>query len=196
MQRKTRATGRSLKAQQSRPVRIQKGRWAGRLATEQRWERFVDQAREDIRRGRALGKPPRYLSDESSWKRHVYSFVLSNTADAASRYSLQAYAEELILGNLDRRLPRSPTFEANPFHWVLSALAADGTWKIDRRTVFRFGRQLLYARAHRVPVQLLIGFLYQAGTLSEVVRKAANGTVEIWRDEWVGLQDRNAAAGS
>lgn len=100
-------------------------------------------------------------------------------------YSLERYTEQLILSNPARRLPRAPAFALNPFHWAFSALSAGKSWELPRDKVFRFGRHLSYARQHHVPEEFLVGFLYQAGTPSEVEKKAGDGATEIWRDRWI-----------
>jgi hypothetical protein len=170
---------------QARPRSAAKVRWKGRIATEDRWVRFIEKTKAEIRVGNASNQLIRYFSEDSCWKRNVYTFVLHNTDNAASTYSLKRYTEELILGRVGGRLPNTPTFESNPFHWVLSALAADNAWEVKRSKVFRYGRHLLYAREHQVPEQFLIGFLYQAGTPSEVERKAGRHATEAWRDTWI-----------
>jgi hypothetical protein len=126
----------------------------------------------------------------------VYSFVLANTGTTAETHSLKRYSEELITGKAGKRVPRTPSFEANPLHWVLAALSAEGDWDLDRRNVFRFGRQLLYAKQHHVPVEFLVGFLHQSGSPNEIEKKVKEGATEPWRDRWVAARTPTLLNGS
>ena len=174
-----------------RTARVKKARqrrWPGWVATDERWERMIAKIDEEVRLGKQTKNPPRYLTVEACWKRNVYAFALANTQSEAESHSLHLYTEGLISGNPHRRLPRKPSFALNSFHWVITALAADGKWNINRQKVFRFGRHLLYAKQHRVPEEFLIGFLYQAGTPSAVEKKAGSGATEVWRDRWITAQ--------
>lgn len=170
-------------------------RWAGRHATEDRWDRFVDKAKEEQRLQLDYPTAVPYYSNDSVWKRNVYTFVLSNTKTPVEANNLRRYTEELIAGNVQRRLPRTPSFEANHFHWVFSALSAAKDWEIDRNKVFRFGRQLLYAERHHVPVEFLIGFLHQTGSPNHIEAKVKQGGTEIWRDAWIATLALSVAKG-
>ena len=78
------------------------------------------------------------------------------------------------------KVPRSPTFELNPFHWGLLVIAGDDpsaefVTRPDRRL---FGAQLLHAHRHDVPEALLIGFISQLGgamTIHQRVAKQRRG---------------------
>lgn len=181
------------RAPKSRP-RPQAGRasWPGRGSTEDRWANMISRAKDDIQLGKRNELCPRFLSMEACWQRAVYAFTLANIRSEADSYSLRRYAEEVILTKDGSRLPSSPTFEKNPFHWVLSALAASREWEIGRGSIFRSGRQLLYAKRHHVPEEFLVGFLHQAGTPTEVERKAGAEVSEIWRDKWIEKASRLA----
>lgn len=65
----------------------------------------------------------------------------------------------------------------NPFHYGLTALFGDdGILSRPDKSVF--ASQMVYAYRHRVPANLLVGFIYQCGSVSELRRKLKSGATE------------------
>lgn len=158
-------------------------RWAGYLATEGRW----DDLQVKLERGTQLRKAtpdlPPFDREASFLKREVYAFVLENFRTSIEEANLLRFLPEVI-ARAKRRPPHKPSVEANPFHWVFYALAAEGR-HLERWEISRFGRELLYAKRHSIPPELLIGFLYQTGTPDQIYRKAGGGGHEEWRATFI-----------
>lgn len=158
-----------------------------------RWETIVDAGRAELTAPGVNPKSP-YHSDQGRLMRAVYQFVLKNTRTKADSHSLERYCEFYVLNANGRRLSRKPTFEADPFHWVLRALEVKGGhWDLTRQDVHRWAKLLLYARKHHVPVEFLVGFLHQCGTRTTIVEREHAGKFEPWRDAWVNSFDVNSS---
>ena len=86
-----------------------------------------------------------------------------------------------------------PDFGSGPFFWLLSNVSTDKprryntAWPEDitRPMISRFDRQIRYAYRHKIPVELLIGFLFQCGKPDHVYRKENLGSVESWHSSRV-----------
>lgn len=119
---------------------------------------------------------------DAVFKREVYGFVCRYLDEGRAAHlsnTLEIYTWP--------RTPISPTFKENPFHLALSAARdmkrQDGVEAKQRWKISRFGRQLLYARRHRIPPELLTGFLHQVGSIIAVGKKADDPTkTEEWHD--------------
>lgn len=61
----------------------------------------------------------------------------------------------------------------NPFHWVLRALKRRGL-PIGDSEVRRIATELEYARRHRVPDELVVGFIDQTGAGRDIYRRVAD----------------------
>ena len=112
---------------------------------------------------------PFYRAD-SVLKRMVYAFVHEHRP--TKRYQ---HLESAIANDRDEWRGLRVPFKDNPFHWILFGLKDRivfyGKFEISKSDVTRFGRQLSYADRHEIAPALLIGFLFQTGTISEVCRK-------------------------
>lgn len=64
---------------------------------------------------------------------------------------------------LNGRVPRSPTYEDNKFHWGLLAIEGARNFLTPQQRRLYAG-QMLYAARHGVPEVHLIGFIYQLGS--------------------------------
>lgn len=123
---------------------------------------------------RNMQKLTPYEKPEAFLKREVYGLVC--------RY-LDAGTEGLLRRAIESEpadFPQSPSFSENPFHWVFQGLRGAESVTLKRYQVSRFGRQLLYARRHRVPPEFLIGFLFQCGSPDAIYKKAGADDVEPW----------------
>lgn len=122
---------------------------------------------------------PFYRAD-SVLKRMVYAFVQKHRP--TKRYQ---HLESAIANDRDEWRGLRVPFKDNPFHWILFGLKdhiviLDG-FEISKSDVTRFGRQLSYADRHEIAPELLIGFLFQTGTISEICRKQSSSeTRERW----------------
>ena len=134
--------------------------------------------RDEIKQQRLLrtihGMPP-FEHPDNYWKREIYGFICRHLDDQTGSY-LDFILNE---GDVPHRCPR---FSENPFHLALYITREELSDKDRRWKISRFGKQLVYARRHRVPVELLIGFLYQTGTPDQVCSKANHSEAfEPWR---------------
>jgi hypothetical protein len=144
---------------------------------EKRWDAFEDRLANEVNRRRACGKGlSPYDKPRSYLKREVYRHVLERLAEGRAKELQQCI--ELAR---DGYMPNSPTFGQNPFHWTLLGVQHVGVLKLEDYDVSRFGRQLAYAAIHRVPPQLLIGFLFQTGSPGQISKKFASGAREEWQ---------------
>jgi hypothetical protein len=117
---------------------------------------------------------------DSVLKRMVYAFVHEHRPTKSFEH-----LETAIANDRDEWRGLRVLFIDNPFHWVLFGLKGHieifGKFEISKSDVTRFGRQLSYADRHEVAPELLIGFLFQTGTVSEICQKQTNpATRERW----------------
>lgn len=107
---------------------------------------------------------------DSVLKRMVYAFVQEHRLTKPYQH-----LESAIANDRDEWRGLRVPFKDNPFHWILFGLKDRivfyGKFEISKSDVTRFGRQLSYADRHEIAPALLIGFLFQTGTISEVCRK-------------------------
>jgi hypothetical protein len=140
---------------------------------------------------RNQGKRTPYDERNSYLKREVYRFVCGYL-DAGTEHALRH-----VLEGEREDFPTSTTFRENPFHWAFFALrdpsAPDA---IEKFEVSRFGRQLLYARRHRIPPELLVGFIHQSGGPDAVYRKVGAGVLEEWASDYFQWLDAQRAQGT
>lgn len=124
------------------------------------------------------GTPP-YEQADNCWKREIYHFVCRHLDDGNGKY-LNSVIYEVDVP------PRAPRFKENPFHVALYATREKISDKDQRWKVSRYGKQLVYARRHRIPAELLVGFLLQAGTPDQVCGRANDpDAFEPWRAEFL-----------
>ena len=166
--------GRPVRSLASSSSRIRKFHSAQLAEISDDWDATVQQIGAGMasRDGRDRELPP-FDRAESYLKREIYSFVC--------RYLDEGRAGPLkvVLEN-EGDLPRDPSFESNPFHWALVAMHEQTGGVKVRWKISRYGRQLAYARRHRIPPELLVGFLLQTGTVDQVYRKAGTDALEPW----------------
>lgn len=131
-----------------------------------------DSLKEELRRVLPLSRYPTgkltpFERPEAILKRYVYRFVREHleAGDGAKLEYLLGYKR-----SAEQRAHRI-AFEANPFHWALSAIPSQLS-ELKRPALTKVGRQLLYAHRHDIDPDLLIGFLYQSGDPDEISRKA------------------------
>ena len=140
----------------------------------ERWDEFADSLAAAVsKRNAPAEKRPPFDTARGYLKREVYRYVcerLDNKADRALEWCVEKTRGD--------RLLRRPSFKDNPFHWVLFGLQNHPELNLKKGEVSRFGRQLLYAKIHKVPPELLIGFIYQTGSPALINRKLANGDRE------------------
>jgi hypothetical protein len=84
---------------------------------------------------------------------------------------------ERVIRQAGRGLTSKVRLDENPFHYGLLAMFVDDTI-LTRHDRSLFAHQMLYAYRHQVPPELLIGFIYQCGSSSELRRKVKAGVVE------------------
>ena len=121
-----------------------------------------------------------YDRADSILKRMVYKFVRQHRQSKGFKH-----IETAISNDRDSGRTMRIRFDDNPFHWVLFGLkncvGILGKFEIDKFSVSRFAKQLSYADRHDIEPELLIGFLLQTGTMSEVCEKADNSnSYEGW----------------
>jgi hypothetical protein len=144
-----------------------------------RWEEFEDQLVAEVsKRNVETEMRPPFDTARGYLKRELYRYVCERL-DQKAAVALEWCIEETREG----RLPRRPTFKQNPFHWALLGLQNRPELNLRKGEISRFGRQLLYARRHRVPAHFLIGFIYQTGSPALINRKLADDEREPWLPE-------------
>ncbi|WP_295526001.1 hypothetical protein [Novosphingobium sp. Chol11] len=149
------------------------------------WEAFVDRVRAAIQvsiNPSPAEKVAPYDEPSSVLKRMVYEFVRDHKRKVKSIHVETAIekfreAQEKLKSLEKQRLLRTAQkeFKSNSYYWILSGLSCAvyvGDFSIAKSNVTRFAKQLKYANRHKVPLEYLIGFLYQCGAIDEVCRKA------------------------
>lgn len=151
----------------------------GRTGYEGIWGEFIDDVEQALGATALLpanvSKAP-YYSVPNVVKREVYRFVLHARAELnlnlledtidASRVAT-ANEQGKTLRTLKKDIKREPYF------WVLMGLYLDCPMaNLRKPDVTRFAQHLNYADRHDVPVEYLIGFLLQTGSLSDIYRRA------------------------
>ena len=141
-----------------------------------RWDEFEDNLAVEVgKRNVGLQKRPPFDTARGYLKREVYRYICERL-DQKAGVSLQWCIEEAREG----RLPRRPSFRDNPFHWALLGLQNRPELNLKKGEISRFGRQLLYARRHKVPAHFLVGFIYQTGSPTLINRRVADDEREPW----------------
>lgn len=152
----------------------------------------------------AKAMSPRY---RQSWERLLaaanQAFESGTAAKTApqdrpmSRFKTTVYEQVLLLVSQGRvnhirgfvlsgpYAPAKFDIKDNPFHWALFALSksAELDRKVTDKAVNEIGLQLLYASRHRVPPELLIGFIYQTQMTSSSKQKRVRDDPH-WREDW------------
>lgn len=122
----------------------------------------------------------------------VYKFVVDRILSNEIAYLETVIADERAKAG-PRLQPRLP-FETNIFHWALLGLQTPaqrslGHGLLTKGEVTRFGRQLNYAWRHRVPPDLLTGFIHQYCNAEKMTARNLDKTrTENWwiNDFWTG----------
>lgn len=141
---------------------------------EEQWDGFKDTALTKVQQSvsaSATVKLAPFDRADSVLKRLVYDFILKHRPTRG-----YGHIETAIVYDRDDGRALRIRFEDNPFHWVLFGLKdyvqVVGEFEILKSDVTRYGRQLNYADRHEIAPELLIGFLMQTGSISEVCRRA------------------------
>lgn len=177
--------GRGKPGARRRPVGMPKPKVPRRRHSpfEEEWEAFKDEVLSNIRASansvRGAKIAPFHRTD-SILKRMVYRFVIKYRHTNSYKHIEKAISDDRDSGRALRI-----SFEENPFHWILFGLKDHvsilGKFEITKTDITRFSAQLLYADRHKICEDLLIGFLLQSGTLTEVCRKAKDPDC---REDW------------
>jgi hypothetical protein len=150
------------------------------------WDEFSDRILAETQRLRNVRGLTPYDHPDSHLKREVYRFVCRYLDEGNTKQLNRILEANRVI------LPRFPTFRENPFHWALSVLRDPKSDNIKKYQVSRFGRQLIYAKRHKIPPELLIGFLYQSGGPDVVASKAADATkLEDWTSSYFNWLNDN-----
>jgi hypothetical protein len=110
-----------------------------------------------------------FLSAEGYFKRECYLLIRSSLRrDSKAIKTLSKY---------DWRYPPQPLYTDNPFYWGLLAIDPDHQFVTQRDLNF-LSQQLLHAHRHNVPVEYLVGFIYQCGSQSALRSKVRHNLRE------------------
>ena len=154
----------------SRPIQRLKG-----LANEvlERWEGGLEKIGNGV--GMREGDRSRDPGDRDTafLQREVYRLVNELMAP-----EYRGRLEDVLLYKLGHA-PRI-SFDKSPYFWALKAAKGDEGIELSDDQVIRYGQALGYAAKHRIPVELLPGFLHQVGGTRSIKRKLEAGSVEDW----------------
>lgn len=130
-----------------------------------------------------------YEKPDGTLQRLTYAFT-----SQYNKYSTRSLLKEFLDTRLDiadenadkpkysgRSHHNSYEFYDNPYDYALKAILAETTISISDSTRSRTGWALLYAERHEIDPDLLVGFIYQSGTLDSVAQKAK---LERTREAW------------
>lgn len=104
-------------------------------------------------------------------RREVYTLGLAITAEGTSGWSTAELVREMR-GSVSR-----PDKLGGVFHDLLMCVYEDDS-QVSRRERSNYAHELEYARRHKVPPELLCGFLLQSGGHGEVSKKLRDNYVE------------------
>ncbi len=173
------ATPGSSQSRLSQPARMKMRTESWLQIVREEWDTLVQQIKNQRLPRRNQPDLPPYEQEVNYWKREIYQFVCQHLDNETGKY-LDLILQEGVVPS------KSPRFKDNPFHLALYATKDQLAEKDQRWKVSRYGKQLVYARRHRVPAELLIGFLHQTGTPDQVCSKANHPeTFEPWRAEFL-----------
>ena len=163
----------------SKPASMKRRSESWQQIIREEWDTLVQQIKNQRLPRRNQPDLPPYEQEDNYWKREIYRFVCQHLDQEAGKYL------DLVLQEGEVP-PKGPRFKDNPFHLAIYATKDQLAAKDQRWKVSRYGKQLVYARRHRVPAELLIGFLHQTGTPDQVCSKANNPeTFEPWGAEFL-----------
>lgn len=156
--------------QQGASIRLSKAE----LEKRDMWEDRVELLANEIGQAENLENPRANDKPLSVLKRGIYQLV--NELNGDRRHSSLEAALVYIINK-----PLRVRFEDNPYHWGLAAVSASGETGIDfHDSISQYGRELLYARRHRIPEELLIGFIYQVGGAKRIRERLDREPFEDW----------------
>lgn len=187
---RSKASKTQKKAPSSRSVRMRSNRESWHHVVREEWGTLVQQIKNQrLLRTNKTDTPVNERMD-NYWKREIYRLVCFRLDDSTGKYL------DDILNEISTTY-RGPLFKDNPFQLALHSTMDESREKDERWKPSRYSKQLVYARRHRVPAELLIGFLHQAGTPDEVCSKANDPeTFEPWRAEFLArLKDPGGTPG-
>jgi len=73
-----------------------------------------------------------------------------------------------------------PALEENIFHWILVYMFPSSQGKMLLSVRNRMAKQLVYARRHKIPAYLLVGFLYQVKNSNNLKEEIECNAYEYW----------------
>ena len=144
--------------------------------TERKLDEFYEQAKKIKRR---YDEPENYqfsgpyTKPLSILKVESYKFIRRKLRDIENHSIIKRRAEEI------GRDPSNLTFQRNQFHFGLIALDIDEKI-LDAKRISLWARQMTYAARHEIPAHLLIGFLYQSGSSTDISKKLMANYMEPW----------------
>ncbi len=107
-------------------------------------------------------------------KQAAYSLGKRFTAKDEERY-----LEKYIADRLGRRVPRTG-FSENRFLWIIKLIVDEEDLDVYRQYVAKWAAELLYAAQHRIPCELLIGFIAQSGGSVRIMSQLRRKRTEMW----------------
>lgn len=156
-------------------------------AFEAEWDEFVESAKRKLHKSIGDGRKDQipHYHPISLLKRLIYEFVRENRGKVLdSEIERAIYNAEYINATTDVGKPVNILYNDRPFYRVLYGLRRDIKkigLELPKADFTRIPQHLEYADRHNVPTQDLIGFLYQAGPLNEICKKARDpGRRETW----------------
>lgn len=109
---------------------------------------------------------------ENTLKREAYLLITRFLAKSGGRSAIK------WIVRVEKKIPRSPTFNANPFYWGLLAIdPKHGAY--NKAKISLYAPLLKYAYRNNVPPAYLIGFLLQVGRPKDIKKKVTDGSREV-----------------
>ena len=148
---------------------------------EEEWAKRLDatQERFNLREGKKKRQQPKtptppYDKPNGYLKREVYRLVCDCIADRKVR------ALQRKVATNDSSPRPSAHNEENPFYWGLLAVCGINDPRVSRNNRSKFANELLYAHKHKVPADLLVGFIYQIGSSDGLRQRLVDEQTEEW----------------
>lgn len=145
----------------------------------ERWDGGVEAISDEMGKASLINSPRPGETPRAILKRGIYTLVRD------LQRTRKAQFETALAHVIDKRL--YVDFEVNPFHWGLAAASACGELGSDfHNSISEYGTELLYAHRHRIPPELLIGFIHQVGGIKRIREQGER--LEHWYREdlpWV-----------
>lgn len=137
------------------------------------WEDGVEKIAKKISAAEASNDPRLSEKPRSVLKRGVYALI--NELHGNRHSMLEAALVSIV------NKPLQVRFEDNPYHWGLAAVSASGETSLNfHASISEFAIELHYARSHRIPEELLIGFIHQVGGSKRIRERIDQRPFEDW----------------